>query len=81
MVLESHCGVLRRCPQTSMRFHLSPVAAASLRAAVRHRRRARPGEAADPCGEEGLREAGRLSGTVCGAGGFCHKRGELPETN
>lgn len=56
----------------------SPAGAAALRAAVRHRWRAGAGKEADPLRLKGHREVDRLSGTVRGAGGVCHQRGELP---
>lgn len=56
-------------------------AAATLRVVVRHWRCACAGEDADTCGEKGVREVGRLSGTVCGAGWFRHECRELPPAN
>lgn len=62
-------------------FVVPSAGPAPLRAALRHRRRAGAGPAADPRCSEGLREAGGLSGTLRGAGGFCHQCGKLPPPN
>ena len=58
-----------------------PTATATLWAVVWHWWRARPGKDADPRCKKGVREVGRLSGTICGASCFCHKCRELPPSN